>query len=713
MLHRDQTVWGDNVELFDPDHFTPEAEQARPANAYKPFGNGQRACIGRQFAMQEATLTLALILQRYRLLDHTNYQLKVKETLTLKPDGFKIKIRARTNEDRRITPPTPVVEQAAPPAPTLVWTTDTTVQHNTPLLVLYGSNMGTSEELAHQIAGDGEANGYVATVAPLDDYVQKLPQEGGVVIVTASYIGRPPDNAVQFCQWLESAAASDQCAGVRYAVFGCGNRDWAATFQAIPRLIDAKLEAAGATRIYQRGEGDAADDFFGDFQTWYSPPWAELAAVFELADSDMTPAARTPLFQVDVVSDSQPNPFIATFGAQPMTIIENRELQNRTGDQPSDRSTRHIALALPAGVTYRTGDHLGVIARNHQALVTRAAARFGFGGETVIQLRRTVSGKTTLPLDRPITVAELLSDYVELQDVATQQQLRTLAKYTDCPPEKLKLLELAGEDEAAKAHYRANVLTKRKSVLDILEEFPACGLPFNLYLEMLPTLRPRYYSISSSPLQDEHTCTITVAVVDGPARSGRGRYQGICSNFLAGQPEGEAIYAFVRDPKSPFRLPPDPRTPLIMIGPGTGLAPFLGFLQERAALKDQGHDLGPAMLFFGCRHAEQDFIYQAELEAFAAQGVTELFTAFSRQDSAQRVYVQHKILENKELIWQHLAQGAIIYICGDASRMAPDVRRAFGTIYQEKTGASAIETEQWLNDLAANDRYLPDVWAST
>ncbi|HRW06721.1 MAG TPA: cytochrome P450 [Caldilineaceae bacterium] len=719
MLHRDPTVWGDNANLFDPERFTPEAEQARPANAYKPFGNGQRACIGRQFAMQEATLALAMILQRYRLIDHTDYQLKVKETLTLKPDGFKLKLRQRTAADRIAHASAPIALQATQtePAHQITWTTAHAPQHHTPLLVLYGSNMGSSEELAQRITGDGEAQGYRTTVAALDEHVGRLPQEGGVVIVTSSYNGRPPDNAVRFCEWLETDEFAAACQGVRYTVFGCGNRDWASTFQAVPRLIDSKLAAAGATRLYVRGEADARDDFFGDFQSWYNPLWAALAAAFDLTDVEPTPATKAPLFQVEMVSTEHANPFIAGFGAQPMRILEQRELQNHGGDNPSTRSTRHIELALPADVTYQTGDHLGVIPRNPLPLVERVLARFGLGKDVVIQLRKTGSGKTSLPLDQPITALELLSTYVELQEVATQQQIETLAKYTECPPEKMKLLALAGEgatdNEAVKALYRVEVLTKRKSLLDLLEEYPACTLPFNLYLELLPALRPRYYSISSSPLHDPQRCTITVGVVDAPARSGRGQYRGVCSNYLAQQNAESEVYAFVRDNQSAFRLPADPQTPLIMVGPGTGLAPFRGFLQERALLKQQGQAVGPSLLFFGCRHAEQDFIYADELQAYADQGVTTLVTAFSRQDPAQKVYVQQRILEQKEAVWVLLEQGATIYVCGDASRMAPDVRRAFGTIYQEKMNADAATADNWLNELETKQRYLQDVWAAT
>jgi cytochrome P450/NADPH-cytochrome P450 reductase len=299
-----------------------------------------------------------------------------------------------------------------------------------------------------------------------------------------------------------------------------------------------------------------------------------------------------------------------------------------------------------------------------------------------------------------------------LQDVATRAQIHALVAYTDDEGDKERLLALTGDDPVIVAHYRDVVLNRRVSVLDLLEAFPSCAVPFNIFLEMLPPLRPRYYSISSSPLVDAAACTITVAVVDGPARSGRGSYHGVCSTYLAGQDAGSTIAGFVRDPSTPFRLPPDPATPLIMIGPGTGLAPFRGFLQERAALRADGKTLGEALLFFGCRRPDQDFIYRDELEAFDQQGIVKLVLAFSRIDTGN-AYVQDKIRENAAAVWQIVQNGGYVYVCGDASKMAPDVRRAFATIYREQTSAGDTEAEAWLGGLAAAGRYVADVWAAT
>src|SRR5437016_3317809 len=268
-LHRDPSVWGPNPDAFDPQHFSRDAEAAQPVNAWKPFGNGQRACIGRGFAMHEAALAIGMILQRFKLIDHNRYQMVLKETLTIKPDGFKIKVRPRTEKDRgaytgRTT--TTAAASTAAPAPRA----RTRPGHNTPLLVLYGSNLGTAEELATRVADLAEVNGFATKLAPLDDFVGKLPEQGGVLIFCASYNGAPPDNATQFVKWLGGDLPKDAFSKVRYGVFGCGNSDWGATYQSIPRFIDDRLKAHGATNAYLRGEGDAREDLDGQFESWFA-----------------------------------------------------------------------------------------------------------------------------------------------------------------------------------------------------------------------------------------------------------------------------------------------------------------------------------------------------------------------------------------------------------------------------------------------------------
>ena len=706
-LHRDPTVWGPNPDAFDPENFSREAEAQRPVNAWKPFGNGQRACIGRGFAMHEAALAIGMILQRFKLIDVHRYQMQLKEALTIKPDGFKIKVRPREDEERGMVGGAAAAKPGTgAPAPR----TRARPGHNTPLLVLYGSNLGTAEELATRIADLAEVNGFATTLAPLDDNVGKLPEQGGVLIFCASYNGAPPDNATQFVKWLGSDLPKDAFAGVRYAVFGCGNSDWAATYQSVPRFIDEQLTAHGAHSVFRRGEGDARGDLDGEFETWFAKLAPHATKELGIESSFARTAEDEPLYAIEPVAPTAVNAILTQGGTLPMKVQENRELQNKSGANPSERSTRHIEVQLPPGITYCVGDHLSVVPRNDPRLVDSVARRFGFLASDQIRLQVAEGRRAQLPVGETVSIGRLLSEFVELQHVATRKQIEIMAEHTRCPVTKPKLATFTGDDEASAGRYRSEVLDRRKSVFDLLEEFPACELPFHIYLEMLSLLAARYYSISSSPSVDPSHCSVTVGVVEAPASSGRGVYRGVCSNYLAGRRIGDTIHATVRETKAGFRLPADSSVPVIMIGPGTGLAPFRGFLQERAALKAKGANLGPAMLFFGCRHPEQDYLYAEELKAFNDNGITELHTAFSRGEGT-KTYVQNLIAAEKERVWQLIEQGAIIYVCGDGSRMEPDVKAALVAIYREKRGADADAAARWIDDLGTKNRYVLDVWA--
>jgi cytochrome P450 / NADPH-cytochrome P450 reductase len=708
-LHRDPSVWGPNPDAFNPENFSREAEAARPVNAWKPFGNGQRACIGRGFAMHESALALGMILQRFKLIDIHRYQMVLKETLTIKPDGFKIKVRPRADQDRGAyagRTATAAVASGVASVPRA----RPRPGHNTPLLVLYGSNLGTAEELATRVADLAEINGYATKLGSLDEFSGKLPDEGGLLIFCASYNGAPPDNAAQFIKWLSGDLAKNALAGVRYAVFGCGNSDWAATYQSIPRLIDQQLAAHGARGVYPRGEGDARDDLDGQFEGWFAKLNSVAVKEFGIAASFVRNADDEPLYKIEPVAPTAVNAIVALGGAAPMKVLVNTELQNKSGANASERSTRHVEVQLPTGVSYQVGDHLSVVPRNDPTLVDSVARRFGFLPADQIRLQVAEGRRAQLPVGDTVSVGRLLSEFVELQQVATRKQIQIMSENTRCPVTKPKLAAYVGDDAAATELYRSGILGKRKSVFDLLEEHPACELPFHAYLEMLSLLAPRYYSISSSPSGDPSRCSVTVAVVAGAASSGRGVYKGICSNYLAGRRAGETVHATVRETKAGFRLPDDPSVPIIMIGPGTGLAPFRGFLQERAARKAKGATLGPAMLFFGCRHPDQDYLYADELNAFAADGITELYTAFSRAEGP-KTYVQNMVTAQQDRVWSLIENGAIIYVCGDGGKMEPDVKAALVAIYRERKAVDADAALRWIDDLGTKNRYVLDVWA--
>ncbi len=510
-LHRDPAVWAD-AETFDPERFAPGARERIPPNAWKPFGNGQRACIGRAFATQEALLVLALLLQRFDPICAKHYELEVKETLTLKPEGLRARMRRRSNAPRRMPGSGARAENAASAAVMTPSEFSGSVAFaqagHVPLLVLYGSNAGSSEAFARRIAADASSRGYSVAVSSLDAQTGRLPKEGAVVIVCASYNGQAPDNAKRFVTWLEARAPGD-LAGVSYTVLGCGHRDWAATYQAIPRQIDERMHAAGATRLNARGECDAAADFFGDFERWYTP------ASEALDDALGVEASATPARDLYEVTREAGEAAAAAEGLRCATVVEVRELVDMTS--PFGRSKRHVEVELEEGVTYAPGDYLVVLPENDEALIERVARRFGFTTRDAVRLQASRQGIGALPVNRSISIAELVGRHVELTAPATLKQIERLAAATPCPPERVRL-----EAFLDPARHHAEILDRRVTVLDLLEDFASCGLSFAAFLEMLPPMRPRQYSISSSPRANDRRCSLTVAVVDAAAWSGRG-----------------------------------------------------------------------------------------------------------------------------------------------------------------------------------------------
>lgn len=708
MLHRLPEIWGDDAEDFNPDHFDPERRAGLPANAFKPFGSGQRACIGRQFAMQEAVLVLGMVLQRFQLVDHKNYQLKIKESLTIKPDGLTITLR---NRPRR-TPGSLVVPAPAAVAAASTETVDQAEHggkgHDTPLLVLFGSNLGTAEGVATKLAQDGSARGYAVTLGSLDDHAGELPRTGGLIVVCASYNGKPPDNAERFSRWIaDPATPADAAQGLAFSVFGCGNMDWASTYQAVPKLIDGQLEAHGGTRVRPRGEGDARADFDGQYQSWYADLWSEMATSLKVSDKAAGPVIQ-PRLRLSMVNRQTTNPVVMSYRAQPATVMVNRDLLG-VDDTGADRCTRHVELRLPPGVEYATGDHLGVLPRNSAEQIRRVLAHFGLDAGTYVTIAPTGGTYTHLPLGEPAPLLGILGSCVELQDVANRHDLAVLAEHTSHPDHQAELRRMAALDDAGRAAYRQRVAVPRASVMDLLEQFDTCELPFDVYLGRLPPMRPRFYSISSSPAASD-SCQLTVGVLRGPARSGQGSFTGIASGHIETSREGSTLFVFVRRPGIPFRPPANPHVPMIMVAAGTGMAPFRGFLQERATMLEQGVPIGPSMFFFGCREPELDYLYGDEMQAFEQAGVTQLHVAFSRRPNQGRTFVQHMIDAEADQVWNLMAQGAVIYVCGNASTMAPGVRAALTDMYQAKTGDTEAAAQAWLSDLRAADRYLEDIW---
>lgn len=358
-------------------------------------------------------------------------------------------------------------------------------------------------------------------------------------------------------------------------------------------------------------------------------------------------------------------------------------------------------------MTYRTGDYLAVLPRNPHPDVERALRRFGLAGDTRILIRKGAGTATALPAGYPVSAAEILADYVELGQPATRAQVGQLAAATRCPPDRAALEELA-QPEA----YAAEVLEKRVSLLDLLERVPACELAFGAFLAALPAMRTRQYSISSSPLRDPTRCSLTLSVLDAPARAGGRRHRGVASTYLAGLEPGARLSVAVRPSQAAFHPPEDPAVPIVMICAGSGIAPFHGFLQERAIQKANGRPVGPALLFFGATHPDVDYLYRDELAAWEAQGVVSVRTAFSQAPDGDVRYVQHRVWRDRADVADLFRAGATVFVCGDGERMAPAVRATCVRIYQEARAVTPEEAEAWADTVERETgRYVADVFA--
>lgn len=695
-LHRDPKVWA-HPERFDIDRFLPENEAKLPAHAYMPFGHGERACIGRQFALTEAKLALALMLRNFAFHDPFDYQFRLKETLTIKPDNFVLRARRRRPHERLVT-------QAA--APAALDSAQAEVRgHGQAMTVLCASSLGTARELAEQIHAGAVGAGFDARLADLDDSIDALPTSGLLVVVAATYNGRAPDSGRKFEAMLDAGGAQGYRAdGLRLALLGCGNSQWA-TYQAFPRRVFDFFTAAGAVPLLPRGEADGNADFDQAAERWLAQLWQALQAD---GASERGLGVEVQLRSVDAMR-AQTLPT----GTQSFTVIANEELvADPTGlwdfsFEAPRTSTRAIRLQLPPGVTYQTGDHLAVWPRNEPRLVADLCERLDLDAGAMVTLSAPHGAGRGLPIGEALPLRELLTHFVELQDVVSRQTLRALAQTTRCPFTRQSLETMASDD--AQHGYATQVASRRLGVLDVLAAYPALAPTLQQLLACTVPMRPRFYSIASSPRVAPDVATLLVGTVWAPALSGRGQFRGVASTWLQSLAPGARVSAAIRTPNPSFAPAADTTAPMLLIGPGTGIAPFRGFIEERAAQRAAGQAVTPVQLYFGCRHPQHDWLFHDDFARWAQAGVVALHTAFSVVPDGPR-YVQDLLWQRRAEVWSLLQAGATVYVCGDGRRMAPAVRQTLIDIAAEQGGMTADAAWDWFAGLMAAARYRQDVF---
>ncbi|KAH7098971.1 fatty acid hydroxylase [Auriculariales sp. MPI-PUGE-AT-0066] len=673
-IHRDTATYGDDVDEFKPERMVGDNFKNLPPKSWLPFGNGMRACIGRAFAWQEAQMALITIFQRFelRMVDPT-YQLKLQQSLTIKPHNFQIyAIPRETNVP--YTLPLPSVATVMRNGGNATRSSAGGSPAKQKAYFLYGSNSGSSEMFAQRLANSAASHGFKAEITTLDSVTGNLPKDGPVIIVTASFEGEPADNAVHFVQDLKDLTDSEAFKGVRYSVFGCGHQDWVNTYQKIPKLIDMSLEKFGAERLVRRGAADAGGtSFFESFDDWEAELWPALAKAYNV----------TTLRQSD---------------AQLGTVVENRLLT-----MPGAIEKRHIEIKLPNELAYRAGDYLAILPSNPKASVERALKRFNLTAEQLLTI--STSSTSALPLERPISAGDLLSGYVELSQPATRRDIEILRKSAPASSPTAAALE------GLLANYAATVMAKRFNLLSILTTYPDIDLPLAKFLELLPAMRIRQYSISSSPLWDPSHVTLTFAVLRAESLANKEEvFEGVGSTYLESLAPGARVQVAVRQSNAAFHLPADPTTPIVMFASGSGIAPMRGFIQERATQKVAGRKVGKTVLFFGCRDPELDYLYgDAEFKQWAEEGVLEVHTAFSRASDKSEgcKYVQDLILHNREEVRDLYRSGASFYTCG-STKAASGIKSAILELFKQY-GSDEISPEEAFAKVQ-NERFSVDVF---
>jgi sulfite reductase (NADPH) flavoprotein alpha-component len=542
-----------------------------------------------------------------------------------------------------------------------------------PLLILFGTQTGTAEALARRVAKEAGGLGFAARVleanaASTVDWAQ----ETRLLVITSTYgEGDMPDNAQGFWDWLKSDAAA-VLKHLHYAVLALGDSHYE-HFCAAGKRIDARLEELGAARVHPRTDCDV--DYEPAAKSWIQAALPALASVSE-PPSNSGPLTRTPALQMGQPATegfSRTNPF-------PAPLLACRKL---TGDG-SGKEVRHFEISLESsGLAYESGDALGVQPSNCPALVDELLHALGCDGEEAVPGFR--GGE--------ISLRKALSDSYDI----TRPGLELLQRLAESVPDLRARLAPERKEDLKQWLWG-------REIIDLLLEKPGLRFSAPEFVGLLKPLAPRLYSISSSPKAHAGQVHLTVGIVRHDSH-GRAR-KGVCSTFLADRAPGRVpVPVFVQ--KSPaFRLPLGGETPIIMVGPGTGVAPFRGFLHERLVTGATGRN----WLFFGEQRATTDFYYREEFESMSQSGhLTKLSTAFSR-DQAEKVYVQNRMLEQAAELWSWLQSGAHFYVCGDAGRMARDVDAALHRVIETAGGRTPEQAVDFVNRMKAEKRYQRDVY---
>ncbi|KAI9004843.1 hypothetical protein CLU79DRAFT_782318 [Phycomyces nitens] len=639
------------------------------------------------------------------------------------------------------------------------------------VIIFYGSQTGTAEDYAARLAKESSQKYNVSCMtADLElydmTYLDTLPKECLAIFVLATYgEGEPTDNAVEFWDMIneESVEFSEQTgeaplSNVRYIVFGLGNKTYE-HYNSVGRIVDKRLGELGATRVCERGEGDDDSSLEDDFLGWQETLWPAFCEAMGVDENSASAGPRQAAYKVEEletfendlvymgeISERPKDPSTALYDAKrPFAApVTSRELFF-----VKDRHCLHMEIDLgESNLSYQTGDHVAIWPTNNEVQVEGLARILGLQEKldrVVMVSSVDAAASKQFPFPVPTTYRTIFRHYIDICAIPSRQTLASLVEFAPNDPAKALLQSLATDKEA----YKAQVSEAVCSLGEVLELVAAAGgvdivaafkeVPFDLVVESISRLQPRYYSISSSSKESPRAISVTAVMLDyKPQKSSDRIVYGVATNYLWSihaavhdleKPQGYPDYvvagprgSYMNDDKSvvkvpvhvrrsQFKLPRNTTVPVIMVGPGTGVAPFRAFVRERAAQKLEKKAVGPTVLFFGCRHSQQDYLYADEWPGlFETLGEdSRIITAFSREH-AEKVYVQHRLEQEGEEMWGLMERGAYVYVCGDAKSMAKDVQHTFTVIAQQYGNMAEEKAIEFIKSLRSTGRYQEDVW---
>jgi sulfite reductase (NADPH) flavoprotein alpha-component len=538
--------------------------------------------------------------------------------------------------------------------------------------VLFASQSGVAERLAKKMAKRLKEEGHNAKVRSVEALTAtELAQSKHAIFFASTYgEGDPPDSARAFRDQI-FAEGAPRLEGLRYAIFCLGDRNYE-HFCRFGVELDCRLEALGATRVEARRESDVEVD--EPFTGWSSQVLARLSEPAAAKPAVDPPPAAAPTSAARKPAHTRENPFYAE-------LVDKQVLTHAS----SSKQTVHVSFNLADGdMHYEPGDACGVLAQNDPALVAELLDLLPFPENDTV----------TVPKVGDVTAGDALRFHLQPTRL-TRKIIQAFARKAECNTLGNLLRADQGEIEA---------YTHGRGLIDLLRAYPGVITSAAELVEVLPRLTPRLYSISSSPSAHGRELHCTVAVVRYETYDRR--RGGVASTMLAERIAVGARAPIYLQPNKRFRLPADTTAPIIMIGPGTGIAPFRAFLHERRALGHKGRN----WLFFGERSAKTDFLYGQELQQFVEDGhLTRLDTAFSR-DQEHKVYVQDRMVEAGSELFRWIEEGASLYVCGDASRMAKDVDLALHRIVETHGQRSPEAAQEYTSSLNEHHRYHRDVY---